>query len=129
MIKVLPLKGYNSLKALNAFNALLLGLKMMPAYSALSYEEFFDSFKEKSESERETALREAVAFVELQQDEVEAIVSFTCDPNGVPYRKENIKSLDVKQLHELIVAVCMEIGRIDITIVSEDEKKKSQDLA
>lgn len=123
-MKILPLKGYRSLRALNAFHALLLGLKMLPAYMGENYEEFYASFTEKSEAEKERLVREAALFVELQEDEVKALVSFATDKNGVPYSAVNIGNLDAGEIHEIIVAVCMEIGRIRIEIISEDEKKK-----
>lgn len=123
-MKLLPLKGYKSLKALNAFHALLLGLKMLPMYRAQSYETFYEGFKDKTEGEKETFLREAVIFVTLEQDEVEALIGFACDKHGVPYSPVNMKNLSPDELHEVIVAVCMEIGRIKIELVSESEKKK-----
>lgn len=126
-MKVLPLKGYKSLKALNAFNALLLGLKMLPAYINENYVDFYASFKEKTDAEKETFLREAVAFVNLERDEVEAIISFSTDKNGIPYGPANIANLGPKELHECIVAVCMEIGRIKIDLVTEEEKKNFLD--
>ena len=125
-MKVLPLKGYKSLKALNAFNALLLGLKMLPIHLEKDYVSFFESFKEKSEAEKESSLRQAVAFVSLNDDEIDALVSFATDKNGVPYGKHNVSNLGVAELHDTIVAVCMELGRIKIDLVSEDEKKNCQ---
>ncbi len=122
--KVLPLKGYKALRALNAFHALLLGLKMLPAYLGEPYEQFYAAFNLKTDSQKETFLREAVAFVQLAQDEVEALVSFATDKNGIPYSSVNAGNLAIDELHEIIVAVCMEIGRIKIGIVSEEEKKK-----
>lgn len=124
-MKLLPLKGYKSLKALNAFHALLLGLKMLPMYRAQSYEVFYESFKDMDDGEKETFLREAVVFVQLEQDEVEAVVGFASDKNGIPYSPVNIKNLAPDELHAVIVAVCMEIGKIKIDLVSESEKKKS----
>ena len=123
MRKVLPLKGYKSLKALNAFHALLLGLKMLPSYLAESYESFYESFKDKTDSEKEKLIREAALFVQLQQDEVEALVAFTTDRNGIPYSAANVNNLSIDELHEIIVAVCMEIGKIKIDILTESEKK------
>lgn len=125
-MKILELKGYKSLKALNGFHALLLGLKMLPAYINIPYEAFYESFNEKTDEEKEKFLREALAFVQLEPDEVESIVCFACDPNGVPYSSINVKNLTVDQLYEIIVAVCMEIGKIKISLVSEAEKKKFQ---
>lgn len=122
-MNILPIKGFKSLKALNAFHTLLLGFKMLPAYIELSYEKFHQDFQGKSESEKEKVLREAVLFVQLAEDEVEALISFATDKNGIPLSRMNMKNLGPDELHEIIVAVCMEIGRIRIDILSEAEKK------
>lgn len=124
-MKILPLKGYKSLRALNGFHALLLGMKMLPAYILEDYESFYASFKDKTEAEKEKLIREALVFVQLAQDEVEALVSFATDKNGIAYSAVNVKNLDAGELHEVIVAVCMEIARIKIELVSESEKKNS----
>jgi hypothetical protein len=122
-MKILPLKGYRALKALNAFNALLLGLKMLPIHLEKSYVEFFEGFRTKTDAEKETMIRQAVAFVPLNDDEIEALISFTTDRNGVPFGKSNVNNLSVEELHSAIVAVCMEIGKIKIDLVTEEEKK------
>lgn len=124
-MKISPLKGYKALRALNGFHALLLGLKMLPQYILKDYETFYSDFKDKTEEQKEKLIREAVVFVQLAQDEVEAIVSFASDKNGIPYSDVNIKNLDLGQIHEIIVAVCMEIGKIRVELVSESEKKNS----
>ncbi len=124
-MKLLPLVGYKSLRALNAFHTLLLGLKMLPIHLDKDYVAFFESFKEKTDDEKEDALRQAAAFVLLSQEEVEALVSFATDSNGIPYSSVNQKQLAAEELFEIIIAVCMEIGRIKIELVSEEEKKKS----
>lgn len=127
--KILPFKGYQSLKALNAFNALLLGLKMLPAYLQYDYPTFFDSFKQKSPEETETLIREAVAFVHLEQTEIDALMSFAADSNGIPFGKSNINNLAPEEIFEIIVQVCIEFSKIDINLVSEEEKKRSKILA
>jgi hypothetical protein len=78
---------------------------------------------EKSESEKETILREAIAFVHLSQDEVESLLSFVKDKNGIPYSSASIKGLPLPEIFEAMLAVCMEIGRLKIKLVSEHEKK------
>lgn len=108
---------------MNAFHALLLGLKMLPAYMAKDYVEFFEEFGDRTEEEKEMLLREAVSFVELSEDEVKALLSFTTDANGIPYSSANVKNLEAGEIFERIVAVCMEIGRIEINLVSNEEKK------
>lgn len=128
-MKVLPLKGYKSLKALNAFHTLLLGLKMLPAYAMEAYEDFYEGFSDKSDSEKEKFLREAVLFVPLQSDEVDALIAFCTDANGITYSDSNIKNLGPGEILECIVSVCMEIGRIKIDLVSQDEKKKLKNSA
>ena len=126
MRKVLELRGYKSLRALNAFNALLLGLKMVPAYMSESYEDFLNRISAMPEADQIKMLREAALFVELQKEEVEAIVGFCTDKNGVPYEAANLKSLDPKELVEIIVAVCAEIAKMKIDFVTPNEKKKSE---
>lgn len=125
-IVVNKLIGYKSLAALNVFNTLLLGLKMLPIYGDVDYVTFAESFKTKSDDEKESSLRQACSFVTLTEDEINTVASFCNDPNGVPYSKENIKNLSVKDIHEIVVAVCMEVGRIEINLLSEAEKKKLQ---
>jgi hypothetical protein len=122
-VKVLELKGYKSLKALNAFHTLMLGLKMLPSYCGESYEEFFARVDEMPEEDQAKLIKEAALFVELQKDEVEALAAFACDPNGIPYATESLKSLGPDKIVEIIVSVCLEIAKIKINFVSESEKK------
>lgn len=124
--KVLELKGYKSLRALNAFNALLLGLKMLPSYMAESYEDFLNRISGMAEADQRKMIREAALFVELQKEEVEAIVGFCADKNGVPYEASNLKNLGPDELVEIIVAVSMEIAKMKIDFVTPNEKKKSE---
>jgi hypothetical protein len=122
-MKVLELKGYKSLRALNAFNALMLGLKMLPAYMGEDYETFLKRVHEMSPEDQKKMIREAAMFVELQKEEVEAIICFCSDKNGVPYTSENLKSIGPDQLIEIITSVCFEIAQIKIDFISEAEKK------
>lgn len=123
---VLPLKGTKSLAALRVTSHLLMGYKMLPALLGTSYQVFHESFKEMPEFEKETIIRQAVAFVEVSPEDVEAMASFCTDANGIPYSKANIKNLGPDELMEIVVAVAMEISRIKINLVSEEEKKKYQ---
>lgn len=123
MVKVLELKGYKSLRALQAFHTLMLGLKMLPAYATEGYEEFYARVAAMPEASQEKLIREAAVFVELSRDEIESLMAFAADANGVPYAKENMNSLKPDEFHEIIVAVCKEIGKIKITLISDDEKK------
>lgn len=125
-MKVSELKGYKSMGALNAFNALLLGMKMLPMYATIPYEQFHEDFKTMDESEKESMIRQAIAFVQLEQVEIESLITFCSDKNNIPYNSASLKSMDMKTIHEIITAVCMEVGRIKIDLLSEQEKKKYQ---
>ncbi len=125
-MKVLELKGYKSLKALNVFHTLMLGLKMLPSYAGEGYEEFYAKVQVMPESEQSNLIREAALFVKLDQDEVESLLCFVADPNGVPYCPENLKNLGPGEIHEVIVAVCSEISKIKVNLITETEKKKSK---
>jgi len=122
-MKVLPLRGFRSLRALNAFHTLMLGLKMLPAYAGESYEDFFARIDSMPEIDQKKMIKEAALFVERQPQEVEALVCFCADANGVPYGPENLRNLDPSQLVEIIVSVCFEVCKIKIDFLSEDEKK------
>lgn len=122
-MKVLPLKGFRSLRALNVFATLVLGLKMLPAYQSQGFEEFYAAISLMPPHDQEKLLREAAMFVELQKEEVEAIVCFCTDANGVPYGPNNLANLKPDEILEMIVAVAMEIAKIKIDLVTEDEKK------
>jgi len=123
MIKVTPLVGYKSLRALNAFHMIMMGLKMVPIYAFIPYEQFYASFDEKTEEEKELFLREGLAMIHLEDDEIDALIGFCCDKNGIPYTKANIKNLDLKQIYDCCLAVIIEISKIQITFLTESEKK------
>lgn len=125
-ITVLELKGYKSLRALNAFHTLMLGLKMLPEYMAEGYEEFMTRVSKMSPEEQKQMIKTAVLFVELSKEEVEALICFTVDPNGVPYTAVNLKSLSADELHAIIVAVCFEISKIKVDFLTEAEKKNKE---
>lgn len=121
---VAELKGYKSLRALNAYSALLLGLKMLPAYAVEQYESFLARVQSLPAIDQIKIFREAAHFVELAEEEVKAMICFCRDKNGVPFTAENMKNLGPQELVEVIVSVCHEISKIKIDIISEDEKKK-----
>lgn len=127
-MKVLELKGYKSLRAYNVFSTLMLGLKMIPDYMHLSYEEFLGSIDQMNEDDQRKMLKKAAMFVNLEKEEIEAIICFATDKHGVPYSSENIRNLTPDKLIEAIVEVCMQVSKIKVDFVSEDEKKKLKNL-
>lgn len=124
--KCLPLKDVKSLRALNAYCALMIGIKMLPAYGHLTLEEFFEIVEAMQPEDQVKVLVTGAKIVELSPEEVKALVCFCTDKNGVPYVQENIKNLGPSELVEVIVTVCMEVLRnIHIDLITKDEKKNS----
>ena len=124
--KCLPLKDYKSLRALNAYCALMIGMKMLPAHAHLSLEEFFSLVEAMTPEDQVTILTNGAKIVALEPEEVKALVCFCTDKNGIPYSQENIKNLGPGELVEVIVTVCMEVlQNINIDLITKDEKKNS----
>ncbi len=124
MIKVKTIQGMDSIYAVQAFHKLMLGLKMLPSYFNETYEAFFARIDEMSESDQEKMIREALAFVKLDQDEILDLMNWALDPNGVPYSKESRTSLKPGDIHEVLTAVCKVIAKDHkINFVTEAEKK------
>lgn len=126
MTKVLELKGLKSMKALNIFSTLMLGMKMLPMYAGEFYEPFLARVHAMTPEDQEKIIREAVMFVPLEEEEMKVALAFTTDANGIPMGPENMKNLNAEDILERIVAVAMEVARMKIDMVSTSEKKKSQ---
>lgn len=124
MIEVRELKGFASLRAMNACTTLLYGLTMLPS---ICKDEDFDVFCARMKnSDRETQMkmvRLAAQVVRLEQEELLALAGFCVDSNGVPYQAANIKNLSADQLVDIIVAVCMKFLEIKVDLITEAEKK------
>jgi len=123
-VNLRELQGPDSYYAMIAVHKLLYGLKMLPNYIKLSYEEFFEAIDAMPAFEQETCIREAATFVNLEREELIDVLKFATDNNGVPYGPENIKNLKPAEFHEIIVAVAMEVMRAHkIKLVTDKEKK------
>lgn len=125
-VTVLPLKGLKSLRALNAFHTMVLGLKFLPMNAAKDYGAFLTEFDGYEDGRKETLIRHALAQVELKPDELEACLSFTTDNIGVPIGPSNIKGLGLNEIFERLIAVFLVIEKIKVRILSEDEQKKNK---
>jgi len=121
--QVLPLEGWKSLRAFNVYHVLMLGYKMIPAHITKSYETFLEEFDKSEDSEKEKTLREAAAFVPLEQSELDDITAFCCDSNGIPFTRANTSKMKPEEIIEIIVTVCMEISKIKLYALSDEQKK------
>lgn len=123
MITVRRLEGLPSLRVLNVYHSLMMGVKMLPSYLGETYEAFFARVEAMTPEDREKVIREAALLVKLEDEEVEALIGFCADANGVPFSKANIKSLSPDQIYEMIIAVTVECSKIKVNFVTAAEKK------
>lgn len=112
------------MQAMYAYQKVILGLNMLPLNISKAYHEFASETRELTIEEQETLIRQGCIQVPLAKEEIEALLVFCADKHGVPYDHTNMGNLGPKELHECMVAVCMEMVKIDISLVSKDEKKK-----
>lgn len=122
-MKVAKLKGLDSYYACQAYNKLVLGLKMLPAYYHEDYTTFVDRISKMPFEDQEKVLREAAIFVKLDPEEFMSMAKFTCDANGVPFDSSNVNNLTPDMIHEIIVAVSLEILKIPVRLIPEAQKK------
>lgn len=120
---VQELKGFKGYRAFQAFHKLMLGMKMLPLHQDETYEDFYNRFAEADDKVKKQYISDALLFVDMEPSEVEALACFVKDKNGIPYSKTNINNLKPNELKEILCSVCMEIGKIDIDMISNEEKK------
>ena len=125
MREVLQLTGYESIRGFYAYHKLMLGLNMLPSYIKENYRSFYTRISALPESDKIAILKEAAIFVELEKHEVEALCYFCTDKNGIRYTSVNMKSLSPVELVDIIHSVCFEMSKLDIDLLSEEEKKNS----
>lgn len=123
IVKSKELVGLSSYSALQVFYKVMIGLKMYAAYAHLEPQEFFELIENMSEQEQDKVIREALLLVSLDKEELECLTSFCTDANGVPFRSENMKSLKPDQIFEISVKSCIELSKIKINFITENEKK------
>jgi len=123
VIKILPLKGPDTYWALQSYIKLLFGLKMLPMYMGKTLEEFFDHVEQMPVEDRQKIVRQAVLMVTLERDEINALIKFAADKNGVPFTRENTSSLDPNDFMEIIHAVTQAIAALEPNFLSASEKK------
>lgn len=122
-IKLLPLKGPDTYWALQSYIKLLFGLKMLPMYMGKTLEEFFDSIEAMPVEDRKKIVRQAVLMVTLDGGEINSLLKFATDKNGVRFSHENTAGLEPGQFMEIIHAVTQAIAALEPNFLSASEKK------
>lgn len=124
-MKVLPIKGPDSYWAMHAYIKLLYGLKMLPMYMGDTLEEFFEKIEAMPIEDRRKVVRSAVFMVPLDKvtGELDAIMKFAADKNGVPFGRENMANLGPTEIMEAVNTVAQEFAAMKIDFLSPAEKK------
>lgn len=117
-MEICELKGYESLRAYNAYRGLLAG-----AYVAINYvgdkvfnglEDFYSFFEEADTEIKRKILTRAVAFVALQRQEMIDLISMAKDPNGVRYGASQINSMNLQELFNIIIEVSLALSSVKV---------------
>lgn len=124
-MEIMEIKGPRSLRGLTVFNQLMVSVKvLLPEFWALEYEQYFELMQNKSLDEKSVYLKRAILLNEgIKEDDIIAMLSFVKDSNNIPYSAASIKSLSPAQIVEMIHAVGMKYAEMEISMLSESEKK------
>ena len=116
MINPDNIKGIKGLYAFKALQTLLLSYFLLPEFKIQNekYDDFLRRFSEMDDGEKKEVLNKALYFAGIEPAEIEALICFASDSNGVPYCKNNINNLSVEQLFNLIIDVCLEVSKIKV---------------
>lgn len=122
-MNILPLKGPKSVRALQAFQVLVLCGNMLPEYMGMPREDYAQMADELDEEAKEKLLRKILVTIPTQDEEIYVLAGFVTDKHGVPYSKVNIDNLGPGEIVEILVAVCMALSKIKVTMLTDEEKK------
>lgn len=125
MIEAGDIKGIKGLYAFKALQTLLLSYYMLPEFrkEKETYAEFLKRFNDMAEDEKREILRTSLYFAGIEEKEIFALVAFAKDKNGIHYQPANVANLEIKELFDIIIDVCMAILSIDV-FFNENELKK-----
>lgn len=110
------IKGIKGLYAFKALQTLLLSFYLLPEFKTEkeSYDDFLRRFSDMPEEEKRSVLNKSLYFAGIDTKEIEALICFAKDTNGIPYGKHNINNLSIEQMFEIIVDVCLAVARIKV---------------
>lgn len=123
MIKTKELRGLQSVWALNAYSTLVYGLATEQACLGQDYETSTAKFEALPLADKEKQLRHALQIVNLSKDDMQNLLAFALDVNGIPYSQKNVDKLPPMELVEAMLAVCLELAQLRPQICPEDAKK------
>lgn len=116
MIRAEEIKGIKGLCAFKALHTLLFNYYLLPEFKKdkETYGDFLKRFHKMDDDEKREVLEMSLYFAGIEVKEIETLVSFAEDVNGVHYSKASMNNLDFPQLFEIIIDVCLEVAKIKV---------------
>ncbi len=122
-MRVKELRGLKSVWALNAYSTLVYGLATEQACLGQDYETTAAKFEALPLAEKEKQLRHALQIVNLQKEDMQNLLAFVVDGNGIPYDQKNLDKLEPSEIIEAMLAVCVKLADMRPFICPEEVKK------
>lgn len=109
-------KGLEGLRAYKAMMVLVRSLWFLAEVNQnKEYEEFLTWFDGQEPEKLKELFKVAVVYgVKMDKDELLDLLCFCTDNNGVKISKENINNLEVKDMIDKVVGVCLELCEIKV---------------
>jgi hypothetical protein len=126
---VCEIKGLKSVRPFQVTSVLSLGLLMLPVNMNKLFDVWHEDLVNLPPEDQRKMVEQAVRFVELKEEEIAAMVSFCKDANGVPIDKSNVGNFKPNELLDMIVAVCLEVLKIDVFFCQKTDLIKSPTIA
>lgn len=108
---------------------LLLGLLMLPVNMNKKFDDFYAEILNFDQDAQRKILEDAIRFVELQEEEILAVLGFCKDPNGLKIDKTNIGNFNPAEIMDMIVEVCLQVFKIDVFFCRKTVSAGSQTIA
>ena len=120
----MELKGINSYYALTTFHCVVLRITQLPSFDGYSEEQILESFNQLTQEQITALLRKSIDLIPLSEKEILSLIVFQKDRNGVPLGLHSLKNFNPYEIRELCLNTLIEISKIKINFVTDDEIKR-----
>lgn len=116
-------RGVAGARAFQVYHRLVFGLNMTPLNAGKKYDEWVREFEAKTDEDKRRDLAVACLLVDLEPEEMHALLALASDPNGNPLGPENVSGLPPNEIVEIMTDVCMELSKIPLYSLTSEQKK------
>jgi hypothetical protein len=101
----------------------IINVKLYEKYNQDNIDDFI-----KENLKKKSFLNDFINLTDFNEDEVNLIMSFTKDSNGIPYTPAMVSVMEVKKIKEALKAVLSALFNLDFYFLNEDAPSHSVDL-